>query len=76
MAATVTSACPGSGWPAAGVVLLTVPHPVARAMITDTVTGTTRKLRMFIVASRERRPGLWPYAEHSVSDPADNRSDE
>jgi hypothetical protein len=46
------------------------------ATITDTVTGTIRKLRMFIVASRERRPRLWPYAEHSVSDPADNRPGE
>ena len=66
----------GSGCADADAVVLTVPHPVARAMITDNVTGTIRKLRMFIVASRERRPGLRPYAEHSVSDPADNRSDE
>jgi hypothetical protein len=38
-------------------VLLAVPHPVIRAIITDAVTGTVPKLRMFNVASRERRPG-------------------
>ena len=53
-AATVMSVSSGSGCPADDAVLPVVPHPVTRAMITDTVTGTERKLRMFIVASRER----------------------
>ena len=75
-AATVIAGASGSGWPADGALALTVPHPAIRAMITDAVTGTIRKLRMFNVASREQRPGLWPCAEHSVSDPADNRSAE
>jgi hypothetical protein len=44
----------GSGCPADDAGLLAVPHPVITAMITDTVAGAIRKLRMFIVASPER----------------------
>ena len=53
-AATVMSASSGSGCAADDAELLAEPHPVTRAMRTDTMTSTKRMLRMLIIASGER----------------------